>query len=87
MQLLHFEDRGPLTDNVVLSSDQRVLVLKRAAALMLATWNMQLATALSNKQPLFQEQLLTLLPDPIPYTPPPLGPLAVASAYGDCADR
>ena len=70
LQPLHLEDGGPLTDNVVLSSDQRVLVLKRAAVLMLATWNMQLATALSNKQPLFQEQLLTLLQDPIPPASP-----------------
>ncbi|WP_292594461.1 hypothetical protein, partial [Mesotoga sp. UBA5847] len=30
-----------------LYSDQRVLVLKRTAVLMLATWNKQLATALS----------------------------------------
>ncbi len=38
---------GPLTDNVVFISDQRIFSLKCTAVLMLATWNMQLATALS----------------------------------------
>ena len=51
---------GLLTDNVVFISDQRVFVLKRTAVLMLATWNMQLATALSNKQLFSQERLLAI---------------------------
>jgi len=33
LQLLHLEDGGPLTDNVVFASAQRVHVLKRAADL------------------------------------------------------
>ncbi|WP_292595319.1 hypothetical protein, partial [Mesotoga sp. UBA5847] len=33
--------------NVVFISDQRIFSLKRTAVLMLATWNMQLATVLS----------------------------------------
>jgi len=45
---------------VVFISDQRIFSLKRTAVLMLATWNMQLATALSNKQLFSQERLLAI---------------------------